>query len=69
MREQKRLRMETIINNMLTIGKSTAQGLQARSRTCLYFAVCEQGDKHCVSKGLPKKGNERLAKKLPIHRI
>lgn len=56
MREQKRLRMETIINNMLTIGKSTAQGLKARSRTCLYFAVCEQGDKHCVSKGLPKKG-------------
>lgn len=64
MREQKRLRMETIINNMLTIGKSTAQGLQARSRTCLYFAVCEQGDKHCVSKGLPKKGEWEACQKV-----
>lgn len=51
MREQKRLSRETIINNMVTIDKSTAQGLQARSGTCLYFAVCEQWDKHCVSKG------------------
>lgn len=52
MREQKILRRESIINNISTRGKSTAQGLQARSATCLYFAVCEQGDKHCVSKGL-----------------
>lgn len=55
MREQKILRRKTIINNMLTIGKITAQGLQARSGTCLHFDVCEQGDKHCASKGLLNK--------------
>lgn len=37
-----------MINNVLMVDKSTAQGLQARPGASLYFAVCEQGGKHSL---------------------
>lgn len=46
--EQQRLRRGIIINNMLTVDKSTAQGLQARPGASLYFSVCEQVGKHSL---------------------